>query len=66
MKALMTNKLVQNFFEGMVCTGGCLNGPLGLRHNEQMLVNVDTFGKRAKCDNPNASVDKFNQSMKKD
>lgn len=61
----MTNKLVQNFFEGMACKGGCLNGPLGLRHNEQTLINIDAFGERAKCDNPNVSVDRFNESMSK-
>jgi iron only hydrogenase large subunit-like protein len=65
MKALMTNKLVQNFFEGMACTGGCLNGPVGLKHNDQMLTNIDAFGQRANCDDPNLSVDKFNKRMKK-
>jgi iron only hydrogenase large subunit-like protein len=64
MKALLTNKLTQNFFEGMVCRGGCLNGPLGLKHNDQILPNVDAFGERAKRDDPNASVYKFNESMK--
>jgi iron only hydrogenase large subunit-like protein len=65
MKALSTNKLVQNFFEGMACTGGCLNGPLGLRHNDQVLANIDAFGKRSDRSDPNSSAEKFAESMTK-
>jgi iron only hydrogenase large subunit-like protein len=65
MKALSTNKLVQNFFEGMVCQGGCLNGPLGLRHNSQILGDVDKFGKAAIHKDPNDSAKAFVNNFKK-
>jgi iron only hydrogenase large subunit-like protein len=64
MKALKTNKLTQNFFEGMVCKGGCLNGPLSLKHNSQVLVNIDKFGEQSSSKDPNTSVGKFNKSIK--
>jgi iron only hydrogenase large subunit-like protein len=64
MKALKTNKLTQNFFEGMVCKGGCLNGPLSLKHNSQVLVNIDKFGEKSPTNDPNISVDKFIKSVK--
>ncbi|MDR0674778.1 MAG: monomeric [FeFe] hydrogenase [Mycoplasmataceae bacterium] len=65
MRALLTNKLIQNFFEGMACRGGCLNGPLGLKHNDQMLANIDAFGERAEQNDPNISVNKFDKSWNK-
>ncbi|GHU33548.1 hypothetical protein FACS1894166_09250 [Bacilli bacterium] len=64
MKALKTNKLAQNFFEGMACKGGCLNGPLSLKHGSQVLANVDKFGEQSISRDPNTSVHKFNHSVK--
>jgi iron only hydrogenase large subunit-like protein len=56
---LKNNKLAQNFFEGMSCMGGCLNGPLSLKHGQGVLGNIDKFGERANNKNPNISCEKF-------
>jgi iron only hydrogenase large subunit-like protein len=61
---LKNNKEVKNFFEGMACQGGCLNGPLGLRHNTTVLANIDKFGERSHNKDPNQSVDNYKNSLK--
>jgi iron only hydrogenase large subunit-like protein len=49
----------------MACKGGCLNGPLGLRHNDQALANVDKFGERSHNKDPNSTVAPFIKSIQK-
>jgi iron only hydrogenase large subunit-like protein len=49
----------------MACQGGCLNGPLGLKHNLTVLANIDKFGERSTSRDPNASVQAFEESVKK-
>ena len=37
-----------NFYEGMACVGGCLNGPLCLTHGPKNVQDVDRYGEEAK------------------
>jgi iron only hydrogenase large subunit-like protein len=45
---LKFGKATDNFFEGMACEGGCLNGPLCITHSPRNIVDVDKFGNEAK------------------
>lgn len=45
---LKNNKAVENFFEGMACDGGCLNGALCLSHGPKNALDVDKYGEEAK------------------
>ncbi len=45
---LKMNKSVHNFFEGMVCDGGCLNGALCINHSPKNAADIDKFGNEAK------------------
>lgn len=45
---LKFNKATENFFEGMVCDGGCLNGPVCITHSPRNVVDVDKYGNEAK------------------
>lgn len=45
---LKFNKSTDNFFEGMACDGGCLNGALCLNHGPRNLQDVDKYGLEAK------------------
>lgn len=45
---LKMGKATANFFEGMACEGGCLNGALCLTHGPSNLVDVDKYGNEAK------------------
>ena len=45
---LKFGKATENFFEGMACEGGCLNGPLCITHSPRNIVDVDKFGNEAK------------------
>ena len=38
---LKMGKAEANFFEGMACEGGCLNGPLSINRSHKNVVNVD-------------------------
>lgn len=44
---LKVGKSEYNFFEGMACEGGCLNGPLCINHGQRNLADVDNYGKEA-------------------
>ena len=49
--ALLKLKLGQakeNFFEGMACEGGCINGALCLHHGPKNAIDVDKYGMEAK------------------
>jgi len=45
---LKSNRATENFFEGMACEGGCLNGPLCITHSPRNIVDVDKYGNEAK------------------
>ena len=45
---LKMGKALNNFFEGMACDGGCLNGALCIHHGPKNVVAIDKFGKEAK------------------
>lgn len=45
---LKFNKSVYNFFEGMACDGGCLNGALCLSHGPKNVQDVDRYGAEAR------------------
>jgi iron only hydrogenase large subunit-like protein len=44
---LKMGKSDNNFFEGMICEGGCLNGPLCITHGPRNVVDVDKYGNEA-------------------
>ena len=45
---LKFNKATENFFEGMACDGGCLNGPVCITHSPRNIVDVDKYGNEAR------------------
>ena len=45
---LKLNRATENFFEGMACDGGCLNGALCLNHGPKNVIDVDKYGASAK------------------
>ncbi len=45
---LRAGRSKENFFEGMACAGGCLNGPLCLKHGPKNLADVDKYARQAK------------------
>lgn len=45
---LKAGKSPYNFFEGMACEGGCVNGALCLRHAPKSLSDVNKYGELAK------------------
>lgn len=45
---LKLNKSPYNFFEGMACDGGCVNGALCLHHGPKSLTDVNKYGAMAK------------------
>jgi iron only hydrogenase large subunit-like protein len=48
----------------MGCMGGCLNGPLSLKHGVGILGNIDKFGERANNKNPDTSINRFLEKSK--
>lgn len=48
MLKLKLKKAEHNFFEGMACEGGCINGALCLTHDKRNIVDVDKYGNDAK------------------
>jgi ferredoxin hydrogenase large subunit len=61
MQAMKDNpNLPFNFFEGMICRGGCINGPLSLKRNDNMKDFIDKFSKQSKSKDPNKAIDEFN------
>ena len=45
---LKMGKAAENFFEGMACDGGCLNGPVCITHSPRNIVDVDKYGNEAR------------------
>lgn len=48
-----------NFFEGMVCDGGCMNGALCLHHGTANAVEIENYGKEAHQKDISRSVDLY-------
>jgi iron only hydrogenase large subunit-like protein len=48
-----------NFFEGMICKGGCINGPLSLKRNDQMSSYIDKFSAKAKTKDPTETANAY-------
>lgn len=57
---LKVGKSAYNFFEGMACEGGCINGALCLHHGNANAAEVDRYGKQAKEQTVENSVRLFN------
>jgi iron only hydrogenase large subunit-like protein len=63
MQAIKNNpNLPYNFFEGMICKGGCINGPLSLKRNPAMVSYIDKFGNKSSTKDPNLSIDKYDNT----
>lgn len=45
---LKADKATENFFEGMACDGGCLNGALCLSHETKNAADIDKYADSAK------------------
>ena len=58
---LKANKLVENFFEGMACEGGCINGPLTLHQSMKNAVAVESHGKQATTQSIQDAVRQYEQ-----
>lgn len=54
---LKLGKSPYNFFEGMACVGGCINGPLCINHGSRNVGDVEQYGRQAKTENLNVNVD---------
>ena len=63
---LKANKAVENFFEGMACDGGCLNGALCIHHGPKNVVEIDKFGKQAKEQDIKNSINLYKLNSKKE
>lgn len=61
---LKMNKSEFNFFEGMACEGGCINGPLCLNHGPKNVADVEKYGNEAKEKSIDNSVRLYNLRMK--
>ncbi|MDE5618417.1 MAG: 4Fe-4S dicluster domain-containing protein [Clostridia bacterium] len=60
---LKMGKAAENFFEGMACDGGCINGALCLHHGMKNMVDVDKYGQSAKEKNIEGSVKLYKMSL---
>jgi len=63
---LKANKAVENFFEGMACDGGCLNGPLCLSHGQKNTIDVDKYGEEATEKTIDNAVKLYKMSQKEE
>lgn len=57
---LKLGKATSNFFEGMACEGGCINGALCLTHGSKNSLDVDKYGMEAKEKDIDNSIALFN------
>ncbi len=53
-----------NFFEGMACEGGCMNGALCLHHGTANAVEIENYGKEAHQKDISRSIDLYNNPRK--
>lgn len=63
---LKLNRATENFFEGMACDGGCINGPLSITHGPRNVADVDKYGEAAKEKTIDNSVKIYKMSIGKD
>lgn len=56
---LRSKKIDANFFEGMACEGGCVNGALAITHMSKNVVNVDKFAEQAQEKTIHKSVELY-------
>lgn len=63
---LKMGKAKENFFEGMVCNGGCLNGALCIHHGPKNAVEIEKFGKKSKEQDISNSVKLYKESIKQE
>ena len=61
---LKIGKSEYNFFEGMACEGGCMNGALCLHHGTANAVEIENYGKEAHQKDIMRSVDLYNNPRK--
>lgn len=61
---LKLGRAAENFFEGMACDGGCLNGALILHHEPKNVVEIDKYGNAASHKDISSSVSKYEDSLK--
>ncbi|MDE6028869.1 MAG: monomeric [FeFe] hydrogenase [Clostridiales bacterium] len=63
---LKVHKSSFNFFEGMACDGGCVNGALCLHHGPKSLTDVNKYGEMAKEKTVDNSVKLYKMATGKD
>ncbi len=63
---LKLNRSPHNFFEGMACEGGCVNGALCLHHGPKSLTDVNRYGELAKEKSVDNSVKLYKMSGAED
>ena len=62
---LKFNKTTANFFEGMACDGGCLNGALSLHHdNIKNSVEIDRYSNAATYKDIDTAIAWYEESLK--
>ena len=61
---LKMNKSVNNFFEGMACNGGCLNGALVITRGAKNLATLDKYAAEAKMNDVEVNSNKIMDSEK--
>lgn len=64
MLKLKFKRATENFFEGMACEGGCINGALCLTHGPKNAKDVDAYGQAAKEKDVFNSVNLFHLNTK--
>ncbi|MFA7115614.1 MAG: monomeric [FeFe] hydrogenase [Bacteroidales bacterium] len=60
---LKLGKSPYNFFEGMACEGGCVNGALSITHNPKNKFDVDKYATSAKENNIDNTVKLYKMSI---
>lgn len=60
---LKFKRATENFFEGMACDGGCINGALCLTHGSKNVEDVDRYGNEAKEKTVDNSVNLYKMSF---
>lgn len=56
---LKLGRATEKFFEGMACDGGCINGALCITHGQKNVADVDKYGKMAKENSIEHSVNLY-------
>ncbi|MBR1799508.1 MAG: 4Fe-4S dicluster domain-containing protein [Bacteroidales bacterium] len=60
---LKAGKAVENFFEGMSCEGGCVNGPLCITHSPRNVVDVEKYGNEAREKTIDKAVEMYERTV---